>query len=84
LLAVATSGSKLDQLARRTSAQQRRLGHFWLTVAWLGPGLFVSWLLRDSVPWVAFMSWYAIVVTHLAGWSAETPAEVEEEPPTEG
>jgi hypothetical protein len=30
------------------------------------------------------MSLYAIWITHLAGWSAETPAEVEEEAPAEG
>lgn len=37
---------------------------------WLGPGAVASWLLKDSVPWVSFMSWYAIVVTHATGWTA--------------
>jgi hypothetical protein len=44
--------------------------HFWSLVLWMGPGAVASWLLRDSVPWVSFMSWYAIVVTHLGGWGS--------------
>jgi hypothetical protein len=48
-----------------------------LTLVWLGPGLVVSWLLKDSVPWVVGMSWYAIVVSHLAAWRADVPTEDE-------
>jgi hypothetical protein len=44
---------------------------------WVIPGVPVSWFLKSSVPWVVFMSWYAIVATHVAGWSAESPAEIE-------
>lgn len=40
---------------------------------WLVPGLIASWLLRGSVPWVVFMSWYAIVVTHWAALRADRP-----------
>ena len=37
-------------------------------VTWLLPGAVVSWLLKDSVAWVTFMSWYAIVLTHVGAW----------------
>jgi len=38
----------------------------------------VSFVLRQSVPWVVFLSVYAIIATHWAGWSAERPNEVED------
>lgn len=50
----------------------RRL-NLYLTLVWLGPGAAASWLLRDSVPWVVMMSWYAIVVSHVAAWRADVP-----------
>jgi hypothetical protein len=69
-----------EQLARRTTAKQRRVVHFWLTVLWLTAGT-VLWIFIRNILWfVGLMSLYAIWVTHLAGWSAETPAEVEEDP----
>lgn len=58
----------------------RRLARWQLVllVVWLGPGALVSWLLRDSVPWVSIMSWYAIVCAHAAGWmSARAERAVE-------
>ena len=73
-----------DRVARLTSAKQRRAVHFWLTTLWLTAGTVIWLYLRSALWFVGFMSLYAIWVTHLAGWSAETPAEVEEEPPTEG
>ena len=36
-------------------------------------------VLRDALWFVGFMSLYAIWVTHLAGWAAETPVEPEGE-----
>ena len=47
-----------------------RRTHFWATLIWIGPGAAASWLLKDSVPWVVMMSWYAIVVSHATGWTA--------------
>jgi hypothetical protein len=73
-----------DRLARLTSAKQRRAVHFWLTTLWLTAGTVIWLYLRSALWFVGFMSLYAIWVTHLAGWSAETPAEVEDEPPSEG
>lgn len=73
-----------DALSRRTTAKQRRAIHFWLTVAWIVPGTIVWLILRDALWFVGFMSLYAIWVSHLGSWSAETPAEVEEIPPAEG
>ena len=73
-----------ERVARLTTAKQRRAVHFWLTTLWLTAGT-VTWLyLRSALWFVGFMSLYAIWVTHLAGWSAETPAEVEEEAATDG
>lgn len=60
-----------------SSATGRRI-HFWLLVIWVFVGLPVSWVLKQSVPWVVFLSVYAIVATHAAGWSAERPSEVED------
>ena len=34
-------------------------------------------ILRDALWFVGFMSLYAIWVTHIAGWAAETPVEAE-------
>jgi hypothetical protein len=45
------------------------------------PGTVIWIVLRNELWFVGFMSLYAIWVTHLAGWSAETP--VEEEIPEE-
>ncbi len=61
----------------KTSAQQRRVIHYWATVLWLTVGLVAWILLRNALWFVGFMSLYAIWITHLAGWAAETPVESE-------
>ena len=66
---------------QRTSARTRRTLHYWATVLWLTAGTVVWVILRDVLWFVGFMSLYAIWITHLAGWAAETP--VEEEAPVE-
>ncbi len=38
---------------------------------WVFVGLPVSWFLRFSVPWLVFLSVYAIVASHWAGFHAE-------------
>jgi hypothetical protein len=50
--------------------------HLTMMCLWIFPGLPVSWWLRESVPWLVFMSWYALLVGHWSGWSAERPSEV--------
>ncbi len=63
----------------RTTAQQRRVIHYWATLLWFTVGL-VTWIaLRDALWFVGFMSLYAIWITHLAGGAAETPGEPEDE-----
>jgi hypothetical protein len=64
----------------RTNAKQRRVVHYWLTIAWLTVGLVLWIVLRNELWFVGFMSLYAIWMTHLAGWAAETPVEPEEDP----
>ena len=60
------------------SSQTGRRIHLILMVVWIVVGLPVSFLLRQSVPWLVFLSVYAIIVGHWSGWSAERPTEVEE------
>jgi hypothetical protein len=67
-----------EWVVARTSAQQRRTAHYWLTIIWLTAGSVTWFVLRDVLWFVGFMSLYAIWVTHLAGWAAETPVEAEE------
>ena len=63
---------------RHTSASQRRIAHYWLTIIWFTVGLVVWIVLRHALWFVGFMSLYAIWITHLAGWAAETPVEGED------
>lgn len=58
------------------SPQTGRRIHFGLLIVWTVVGLPVSFLLRQSVPWLVFLSVYAIIVSHWAGWSAERPSEI--------
>jgi len=68
-----------EWIVRRTNAKQRRVMHYWLTIIWFTVG-FVVWIaLRNDLWFVGFMSLYAILITHLAGWAAETPVESEDE-----
>jgi hypothetical protein len=62
----------------RTSAQQRRTAHYWLTVIWLTLGTVVWIVQRDALWFVGFISLYAIWISHLTGWAAETPVEAED------
>lgn len=44
------------------------------------PCLRPTWIiLREALWFVGFMSLYAIWITHLAGWAAETPVEHEDD-----
>ena len=63
----------------RTSARQRRIAHYWLTIIWFTVGLAVWLVLRNALWFVGLMSLYAIWITHLAGWAAETPVEPEDD-----
>ena len=66
-----------EWFVEKTNARRRRIIHYWATVLWFTVGL-ISWIvLRDALWFVGFMSLYAIWVTHLAGWAAETPVEAE-------
>lgn len=51
--------------------------HLALMSLWIVPGIPISFWLRNSVPWLVFLSVYAIVVGHWSGWSAERPTEIE-------
>ncbi len=66
-----------EWLIHHTDAKQRRVIHYWLTIGWLTVGLATWIVLRQALWCVGFMSLYAIWITHLAGWAAETPVEAE-------
>ncbi len=68
-----------EWIVDKTTAQQRRVIHYWATVLWFTVGLVVWIVLRDALWFVGFMSLYAIWITHLAGWAAETPVEPEDD-----
>lgn len=59
--------------------QTGRRIHLAALILWVVIGMPVSFLLRSSVPWLVFLSVYAIVVGHWSGWSAERPTEVAEQ-----
>jgi predicted alpha/beta hydrolase len=59
-------------------ATGRRI-HLALLTLWTVVGIPVSWYLKESVPWLVFLSVYAIIVSHAAGWSAERPTEIADE-----
>lgn len=60
-------------------AKHRRIVHLVIALIWLGPGAVTSYFLRDSVPWVVGMSWFACVYAAVSAWAAETPVEEEDE-----
>lgn len=60
------------------SAKTARYIHLGFAIGWVVIGLPVSFILRQSLPWLVFLSVYAIVVGHWGGWSAERPTEVVE------
>lgn len=66
-----------EWVIKHTSARQRRVIHYWFTLLWFTVGLALWIVLRHDLWFVGFMSLYAIWVTHLAGWAAETPVEPE-------
>ena len=55
--------------------------HLSMVALWAGPGLFASVILKDSVAWVVFMSWFANVYSCVSAWAAETPVEQETSAP---
>ena len=71
-----------EWIIHRTNARQRRVMHYWLTILWFTVGLALWIVLRQDLWFVGFMSLYAIWITHLAGWAAETPVESEDETTT--
>jgi hypothetical protein len=68
-----------EWVIERTNARRRRVLHYWFTILWFTAGTVIWIVLRDVLWFVGFMSLYAIWITHLAGWAAETPVEDEEE-----
>jgi hypothetical protein len=68
-----------EWLVACTNAAQRRVIHYWLTIVWFTVGTALWLVLRDALWFVGFMSLYAIWVSHLTGWAAETPVEPEDD-----
>jgi hypothetical protein len=68
-----------EWIVKYTNAQQRRLLHYWFTILWLTAGVLLWMVLRNDLWFVGVVSLYAIWVTHLAGWAAESPVEAQDE-----
>lgn len=66
-----------EWLVERTTAEQRRKYHYRLTVFWLTLGVVIWIVLRNELWFVGLMSLYAIWISHIDGWAAETPVEGE-------
>lgn len=66
-----------EWLVEKTDAKTRRIFHYWFTIFWFTLGFGLWFVLREQLWFVGFMSLYAIWITHLAGWAAETPVESE-------
>lgn len=68
-----------EWVVHKTHAEHRRRIHYWLTLLWFTVGTVIWIVLRDALWFVGFMSLYAIWISHLAGWAAETPVENEDD-----
>ena len=64
-------------MTKAIRAHHRRHFHGVILLIWLLPLAPVTWLLRDNIAWVSFMSWFAILYACAGAWSAETPVEEE-------
>lgn len=51
-------------------AVSMRRAHGWLTVIWLAAAPFIVFFLADSIPFLVFVSVYAVVTGHWASWQA--------------
>lgn len=67
-----------ERLPGEMSPATGRRVHLYLMVFWFVVGLPVSFVLRQSIAWLVFLSVYAIIVGHWSGYSAERPTEVVE------
>ncbi len=58
--------------------KRRQWIHYPILALWAGPGAILSYVLKDSVPWVVFMSWFAIIYAVVGASAADLPSELEE------
>ena len=56
-----------------------RLLHGWLTVAWFVAAIPICIYLYDSVPFLVFISVYAVVTGHWSSWQAARVEEKQDE-----
>ena len=56
-----------------------RRANGWLTIAWLVAALPICILLSSSVPFLVFISVYAVVTGHLSAWQAARVEVVQQE-----
>jgi len=73
----------MDMLSRcvgacSTPAALRRI-HGWGTIVWLVLAVPAVFFWRDSVPFLVFISIYAVVVSHWSGWQAARVEVVQDE-----
>lgn len=59
-------------------AKNRRKILLVFIVIWLGPGALITWLFWQSLWWLQFQSWLAMLFALVGAYAAETPVESEE------
>src|SRR3954467_11841559 len=70
---------KLCVLLYRGDAQTMRVLHGWLTVLWFVAAIPICIYLYDSVPFLVFISVYAVVTGHWSSWQGAGVEEKQDE-----
>lgn len=60
-----------------------RRAHGWLTIVWLVATPFIIFFLSDSIPFLVFVSVYAVVTGHWSSWQASRVEVKQDEVKTE-
>jgi hypothetical protein len=70
---------KLCQLLYQGDPKTMRALHGWLTVVWFVAAIPICIYLNDSVPFLVFISVYAVVTGHWSSWQAARVEEKQDE-----
>ena len=70
---------KLCSLLYQGDPKTMRALHGWLTVVWFVAAIPICIYLNDSVPFLVFISVYAVVTGHWSSWQAARVEEKQDE-----
>lgn len=71
-------GIKKRVLAKLDDATYMRKFHGWFSIVWFVAAFPICIFLSDSIPFIVFVSVYAIVVSHWSSWQAARIEEKED------